>query len=229
MICDVITRGDLESYVLGELPAKAGRRVEAHLFTCAECAAELRLLRAERRLFRARAEADAAEVPAFEGVLARIEGESVALPAASGDRASLPLPAARSGVAAKGRARRVMGSALGVLAAAAAIGWLWVGGRAAPQEPAAGSAAFPEIVSEEVCLRDSPEHEVEAERVATFEASPSEEREPWSPMSGAVAWAPENTSACASGAHASEGCSGAEALMSSACEDAVAWCSVGRP
>ncbi|MFO0590605.1 MAG: zf-HC2 domain-containing protein [Polyangiaceae bacterium] len=73
MNCEVMTRGDLEAYVFNETDGAESRRVESHLFGCAECAAEMRRLREERRLFRSRAEAMPAEVPSFEDVLARID------------------------------------------------------------------------------------------------------------------------------------------------------------
>ena len=73
MNCEVMTRGDLEAYVFNEMDGSDARRVESHLFGCTECAAEMRRLREERRLFRSRAEAVTAEVPSFEDLLARID------------------------------------------------------------------------------------------------------------------------------------------------------------
>lgn len=74
MTCHLIATGELEAYAFGERSPAAGRAIEGHLFGCAACAAELRHLRNERRLFRARAETspDPLEVPAFADVLARI-------------------------------------------------------------------------------------------------------------------------------------------------------------
>ncbi len=81
MICDVIRRGDLEAYVFGEAAPEVARRVEAHLFGCSECATEMRILRSERRVFRARQDEPAAPVPSFEALLARIEAEGASVPA----------------------------------------------------------------------------------------------------------------------------------------------------
>lgn len=107
MSCEVIHRGDLDAYVSGELSRAEARRVEAHLFGCGECAVELRRLRAEQRLFRARAEQEAAEVPSFEGVLARIAAGSSA-PAAPDAPWSMPVaPDAAPVSATDGAAARV--------------------------------------------------------------------------------------------------------------------------
>ncbi len=81
MICDVIRRGDLEAYVFGEAPPEVARRVEAHLFGCNECATEMRILRSERRVFRARQDEPSAPVPSFEALMARIEAEGASVPA----------------------------------------------------------------------------------------------------------------------------------------------------
>src|SRR5215212_3701466 len=110
MSCDVNTAGDLEGYAFGECGPKAARAVEAHLFGCADCAAELRRLRSERRLFRARMEADTAPVPAFEEVLARIEEQAPVR--ASGGRARIEeqAPVRASG----GRSRAVVSAAVAV-------------------------------------------------------------------------------------------------------------------
>lgn len=74
MTCHLIATGELEAYAFGERSPAAGRALEGHLFGCAACAAELRHLRSERRLFRARAETspDPLELPPFADVLARI-------------------------------------------------------------------------------------------------------------------------------------------------------------
>lgn len=75
MNCNKIQMGDLDAYVHGELSAVEANSLETHLFGCQDCAAELRHLREEKRLFRLRSESDAQEVPAFADVLARISRE----------------------------------------------------------------------------------------------------------------------------------------------------------
>jgi anti-sigma factor RsiW len=228
MSCDVIERGDLEGYAFGELSPRAALQVEGHLFGCATCASELRLLRAERRLFRSRAEAAAPEVPSFEGVLVRIAQEPRAPGEAREERKGHEgRPTERIQPVRYGR----LTAALGVLAAAAAVAWLWSGRPQKPAELQAGNEdAFAAIVSEAVCLRDAPEHEEEEEAraAASEEALASVDLAPQSRMSGAVAQVEADLGACSS-ARASEACGASDALITPACEVAVAWCSVGRP
>ena len=66
----------LEELVLGTLSAADAAVVEAQVAECTDCRAELALLRAERRAFDRHA--DDAELPAFEGVLARMPEHQIA-------------------------------------------------------------------------------------------------------------------------------------------------------
>ncbi len=274
MSCEVISRGDLEAYVFGEAGPRVARAVEGHLFGCGECAAEMRQLRSERRLFRTRLEAEDLAVPAFEDVLARIDGEP-ARPAASvfddvlsrGGEPARPAAPAFEGVLghidedrarpaavpafedvlaridgerARPVVRRVAPGGLAarlraapvVLAAAAAIGWIWMRGAGAPiVEPAAPSPAGDDalIVAEPVCASDGPMSGVEEDK-----GHVAVSQEPNRSVDVSVASRPsevarigEDTGMCAPGTR--EACGGGEAQMTYACEDAVAWCAAGRP
>jgi hypothetical protein len=70
--CDV---DELEALVAGTLSAGPAGEVRAHVAACARCAEEIRWLREERRLFRARPEVPAEAVPPFAAVLAEVRGE----------------------------------------------------------------------------------------------------------------------------------------------------------
>jgi hypothetical protein len=178
----------------------------------------------------------AAAVPAFEDVLARIEGER-ARPAAAipvfedmtsrvdGERSR---PGARrpGGLAARLRAAPV------VLAAAAAMGWIWMRGAGAPIATPAALESMgdePSIVAEPVCEGDDPMfgmdddkgHEpVSQEPIASVDLSVA--RRP----AAAVARIGDDAATCAPGGR--DACGG-DAQMTFACEDAVAWCAAGRP
>jgi hypothetical protein len=69
--CD---RERLEAFVAGSLDAAPAAEVRAHLASCARCAEEAGWLRAERRLFSARAAISVA-VPPFSSLLTRVRRE----------------------------------------------------------------------------------------------------------------------------------------------------------
>jgi len=75
MNCQKIHEGDVDAYVHGELSPAEAKTLEVHSFACEYCAAELRHLREEKRLFRSRADSDDEVLPAFADVLARITRE----------------------------------------------------------------------------------------------------------------------------------------------------------
>lgn len=228
MSCNVIQRGDLDAYVTGELSSPEARSVEAHLFGCSECATELRRLRAEQRLFRARAEQHTAAVPSFEGVLARIDRTAAGKSAhaarsawgSSPDRAP-----ARSGTAGKGSAARPStwssrlapaGVAVAALAAAAAS---WVGVRQTPTEagpPAREAAEEAAIGPDRVCTSEAP---VSDEPAATM-TSVSPER-----ATEAVARGQEDLRVCGPGDGSGAVCGGGIAQAAETCDSSVAWCS----
>jgi len=248
MNCEVISRGDLEAYVFGEAEPRVARQVEAHLFGCSECAAELRQLRSERRLFRARLDDAAPAVPSFEDVLARIDngGGRAADAVASAPRRTVDASAPRRTVdaiapaprraadviaaaprrAAPGAFSRFLRTAPAVLAAAAAIGWLWVRGAGAPLvEPAGHGPEADEtlIVAEPICGSGSPAPEDEARVPFSQEPISSVDLSAQRRQADAVARTVEDTGMCSPGA-----CGGADAPMTSACEDTIAWCAAGR-
>lgn len=237
MNCEVISRGDLEAYVFGEAEPRVARQVEAHLFGCSECAAELRQLRSERRLFRARLDDAAPAVPSFEDVLARIDngGGRAADAVASAPRRTADASAPRRTVdaiapaprrAAPGAFSRFLRTAPAVLAAAAAIGWLWVRGAGAPLvEPAGHGPEADEtlIVAEPICGSGSPAPDDEARVPVSQEPISSVDLSAQRRQADAVARTVEDTGMCSPGA-----CGGADAPMTSACEDTIAWCAAGR-
>lgn len=202
MSCDVNTAGDLEAYAFGECNAQAARAVEAHLFGCAACAAELRRLRGERRLFRARLERDSAPVPAFDGVLARIQEQGAA-----------PLRVA------SGRSRALVSTAVAAVALAAAFAGLRFNGAPGPgAPPLRGEADGTEIAAEAVC---------EGGAQVSLDPSASLTTEPSSAM-GAMARVEDEPGACGTAGRAGDVCGSAEPAMTYECSEAVAWCS-GRP
>jgi hypothetical protein len=71
--CDVER---LEALIEGALPAEDAAETRAHLAACARCEEELRWLRDERRLLRARAETATPAVPPFAAVLAEVRREA---------------------------------------------------------------------------------------------------------------------------------------------------------
>lgn len=142
MTCNRTLRGDLDAYVMGELDAEKNHRVQAHLFECQECARELRLLRAEKKLFRARAEHTTEAVPPFESVLAQLD--NVGVPA----RVPVRGDAARSKV----------GPIAVAFAAVAAAAASWVGATRGPIEtlpPQRTDAAAVEIEPENFCAANT--------------------------------------------------------------------------
>lgn len=250
MNCEVISRGDLEAYVFGEAEPRVARQVEAHLFGCSECATELRQLRSERRLFRTRLDDAPPAVPSFEDVLARIDrggghaADAVpsdprsvadcvaAAPRRAGDAiaprraADAIAPAPRR--AAPGPFSRFLRTAPAVLAAAAAIGWLWVRGAGAPLVESAGHGPEADetlIVAEPICGSGSPASGDDEVRVpVSQEPISSVDLSALSRQAAAARHAGEDTEACSPGA-----CGGTDApMMTSACEDTIAWCAAGR-
>ncbi len=246
MKCQFVQGGDLDAYVTGELSPAEARSVEAHLFGCSQCAAELRRLRAEQRLFRARAEQDTAVVPSFEGVLARLGGAGAKGEGAAKGRA----PATRGGAGAKGRAPATRGGvpargataggaqpsvwtsflapagvAVAALAAAAAS---WVGVRPSPVE--VGPGARPGEVEE---VEIGPDRVCTGEPPVSDEPTASEAPEVAGVKGGVTARVPEDWGVCGGGARVGEVCGGGEgsaaATMAEPCADTVAWCSDGRP
>lgn len=219
MICDVISSGDLEAYVCGEASSKAARAVEAHLFGCRACAAELRLLQSERRLFRARADVDTAVVPTFADVLARIDREDGGRPAPA-----LPLPFLR------GSRRGAVGIAMGVLALAAAVAGLWLSRQGAPVAPTTSAArsdeAVPEIFPDAVCEDPAP---ISSEPIASVEPEPAVERDRSVARMDVARMEEDSGLYAASTACGGDVCAWPEAPFTSAGNDAVAWCSGGRP
>lgn len=216
MKCQFVQGGDLDAYVTGELSPAEARTVEAHLFGCAKCAAELRRLRAEQRLFRARAEQDTAAVPSFEGVLARLGGAGAKGRAPA--RGDVP---ARS--AAGGRAQPAgwtsflapAGVAVAALAAAAAS---WVGVRPSPVE--VGPGARPGVVEE---VEIGPDRVCTGEAPVSDEPTASEAPEVPGVKTGVTARRAEDWGVCGGGEES------AAATMAEPCADTVAWCSDGRP
>jgi hypothetical protein len=106
---------DLELYVSGALTEDEAARVAEHARSCSICAEEAAWLRAEERLFRARA-LELPAPPPFGGVLERLAAEpraAVETPA--------PAPASRPAIAGRPRARRAA-ALLGLAAAAALLG-----------------------------------------------------------------------------------------------------------
>lgn len=132
----------LEAYADGELDREAAADVAAHLPTCRACAEELRLLRAERRLFQARAAAHPPPPP-FEEILARAT-ESARAVEASPPRAPDPAPAPLAARARRipHRARRgappwlARGAAVALALAAAMIALWRAGGPSLAPAPA---------------------------------------------------------------------------------------------
>lgn len=224
MICDVIQRGDLEAYVFGEAAPDTARKVESHLFGCAECAAEMRLLRSERRVFRARQEAVAAEVPSFEALLSRLDAEVEPAPVVSqakspGERPSVALAPRVS----KPAARASRGSfAVAALVAAAAVVTLLVRGRPVSPEDGGERAGAPEIAAEEICGSGDEVvwMPVSREPIASYDpAFAARAHEP-------IARGEPEKAACAGDVH--EECDSGESSFTSACEDAAALCGPGR-
>lgn len=223
MSCEVIQRGDLDAYASAELPRAEARRVEVHLFGCAECATELRRLRAEQRLFRMRAEQDTAEAPSFEGVLARLGEDaaevpsSAAVPPADGVR----LRSVRSGGGARspGWASRLAPAAVAVAALAAAAA-SWVGVHPADVEIAPGARSQADevgILPDRVCTAEAP---VSSEPLASMPPVRDSRSEP-------AARTPEDP-ACGAGARV-EACGPGDGVAAEVCGEAVSWCSAGRP
>lgn len=217
MKCQFVQGGDLDAYVTGELSPAEARSVEVHLFGCAECASELRRLRAEQRLFRARAEQDTAVVPSFEGVLARLGGAGAKGEGAAKGRA----PATRGGASFLAPA----GVAVAALAAAAAS---WVGVRPSPVE--VGPGARPGAVEE---VEIGPDRVCTGEAPVSDEPTASEAPVVAGGKTGVAARVPEDWDVCGGGARVGEVCGGGEgsaaATMAEPCADTVAWCSDGRP
>jgi anti-sigma factor RsiW len=232
MSCEVVKRGALDAYVHGDLAPGEARAVEAHLFGCHECAAELRRLRAERRLFRTRAEQDTAAVPSFEGVLARIDaagGEPVrpASPRSPAVPAVVPA-AARARSAGKpgspqaGWTARLApaGVAVAALAAAAAS---WVGVSRSPVEIGPGARQDVEDVAigpDRVCTSEAPVSEEPSASLST--AAPE-------PRSGTALRVPEEGGLCAAGEGTGAVCGPGSGPAAEACDETVAWCSAGKP
>lgn len=226
MSCDLLQNGILDEYAAGELGAAEAREVEAHLFGCSQCATELRALRAERRLFRARAEEAPLPVPSFEGVLARIAHEGTvsvtsadegavvaALPPARGASARLVRSAGEKKVSrapggkGPGWASRVAPAVVAIAALSAAAA-SWVGVLQRPPEvsgEASAAAGEVEIVPEAICAADAP---------ISVEV-------PWS-----AAPAPE-MGAC--GPESACGAADPEAHPAESCGESVAWCSAISP
>ena len=127
----------LEQLVLGELSVAEGEELTSHAQTCAECGAELTMLRSERDVFAARASALASVVPVAT--------------AAPPKRVPMLRRAARGPwVAAAGM----------VLALAAAI--LFYVRRpsiVAPREPAVAAAIAADPAAQEMCEDDGFVHE----------------------------------------------------------------------
>ncbi|MBK8257569.1 MAG: zf-HC2 domain-containing protein [Polyangiaceae bacterium] len=138
MTCKRTMRGDLDAYVMGELADEKAHNLQAHLFECQECARELRLLRAEKRVFRARAENIVDAAPPFESVLAQLSGASV--PARPAHRADTT--------------RSKIGPIAVAFAALAAAAASWVGATRGPidtQPPHRTEATAVEIEPENIC------------------------------------------------------------------------------
>ena len=132
--------------------------------------------------------------------------------------------------AAPGAFSRLLRTAPAVLAAAAAIGWLWVRGAGAPLvEPAGHGPEADEtlIVAEPICGSGSPApgaaNDDEVRVPVSQEPISSVDLSAPSRQAAAVAHVGDDTEACSPGA-----CGGTDALMTSACEDTVAWCAAGR-
>jgi hypothetical protein len=149
--------------------------------------------------------------------------------------------AAPSAVRGEARGERIQpvrfgraGAVMGLFAAAAAVAWLWWGG---PQPNAETQAdaddGISPIVSDAVCLRDEPEHEVDEEaRAAASEAALASVEVPLESRmtaSAAVTRVGEELSACSQGSRVGETCAGDGTLMTPSCESAVDWCCLGRP
>jgi hypothetical protein len=81
MSCDTLTPEDLEAYAFGELDERGATRVLLHVATCTCCGEDLRRLRAERRMFAARAAVATPEVPSFEAVFARLSSDQATVEA----------------------------------------------------------------------------------------------------------------------------------------------------
>ncbi|WP_437676878.1 zf-HC2 domain-containing protein [Sorangium sp. So ce131] len=97
----------VEAYAAGELGEAEAARVAAHVASCRGCAEELRWLRAERRLFRARAAAHPGPPP-LEAVLARAAEEA---PACAAKRAPARAATAAQAGAARGSREPAVGPA----------------------------------------------------------------------------------------------------------------------
>ncbi|MEZ4309775.1 MAG: zf-HC2 domain-containing protein [Polyangiaceae bacterium] len=219
MSCEWIRRGDLDAYSSSELGSDEARSLEAHLFGCAECARELRRLRAEQRLFRARAEAEREAVPSFEPVLARIDGDS------AGSRRASRAGRREDSVGWTARLAPA-GVAFAALAAAAAS---LVGIARSPSDlapPARDEADIEAVPSERICLG---------------EPAPAEDPRVSMPVPASVATAPmtrigpdardrepsgDDNEVCAPGGRTGELCAATDttAPATYACEDTVAWC-----
>ena len=205
MSCSIVRRGDLDAYVSGELGPAEARPVEAHLFECNECAIELRRIRVEQRLFRARAEQDRPVVPSFDGVLARIDRA----PARSGSKLPAPRPPAWTSRLAPA------GVAVAALAAAAAS---WVGVRPSPVDTGPATRQHVEDL------------DIGPDRMCTGEPPVSDElRTSEPPPVPAIARSEEENSVCGTSEAPGATCGVASGSAAEACDDSVAWCSALKP
>ena len=237
MSCEVRTAGDLDAYAFGELSAPAARAVEAHLFGCAGCAAELRRLRAEQRLFRARLDAPAPAPPPLAAVLDLIDGAAPARPAdahpltarvlyldgaASGLKprgaacaSRPPLPFARSG-----RWAAAGSAAAAAVALAAAIAGVRLNGPLPASSAPRVEGDAPEISAEAMCEAGTPISVSVDPRASVAE-------HPAASTAAGAARSYDDPASC-SPAGRGDVCGAAEVSAPSACDDAIAWCS-GRP
>jgi hypothetical protein len=117
--------------------------LEAHLAGCPRCAGEVRRLREERRLFRAREAEARAQLPSFEGVLARMD---------AADR-----PALLS-------SRRRVWFAMGAVAAAllGVVGWMSASDAPAPRVAKLDISAEEDETPELSCYEGEPSSVEEA-------------------------------------------------------------------
>jgi anti-sigma factor RsiW len=162
---------DLEAYESGALSDVESARVEAHLKSCPLCAEEVAWLRAEKRLFRARAE-ELPGPPPFAEVLERALAEPRPAAEAQGKVRAAPREGAayrgsgagvadRASGAGAARSRALRAAAFACLAAAAGLAGILFRSGEAPQpivvnpEPRPTAAAAP---LRDPSLPGEPEH-----------------------------------------------------------------------